>query len=75
MLAYTLVLLPVSVAPWALGLAGPIYGVAALVLNLLFTYAAVRVLLDRTLKGAKLMFGYSVFYLFALFLALMIDAA
>ncbi len=75
MLAYTLVLLPVSVAPWALHLAGPVYGVTALVLGSVFAYAAVRVLLDESLKSAKLMFGYSVFYLFALFLALMIDAA
>jgi protoheme IX farnesyltransferase len=32
-----------------------------------------RVLVDKTDKSARLMFGYSVFYLFALFAALMID--
>jgi protoheme IX farnesyltransferase len=40
---------------------------------LFFIFTAVRVLMDNTHKSARLMFGYSVFYLFALFLALMID--
>jgi len=29
--------------------------------------------MDKTHKSAKLMFGFSVFYLFAIFLALIID--
>lgn len=75
MLAYTLILLPVTVAPTMLGLSGWIYGAAALVLGSFFIFTAIRVLKDESLKSARLMFGYSVFYLFALFLALMIDAA
>lgn len=75
MLAYTLILLPVAVAPSMLGLTGWIYGVSALVLSGFFVFTAIRVLQDKTLKSARLMFGYSVFYLFAIFLALMIDAA
>lgn len=75
MLLYTLILLPVTVAPSMLGLTGWIYGTAALLLSGFFVFTAVRVLQDETLKSARLMFGYSVFYLFALFLALMIDAA
>jgi protoheme IX farnesyltransferase len=74
MLVYTLLLLPLSVSPWILHLAGPIYGVSALLLGLFFVFASIKVLLDKSLKSAKLMFGYSVIYLFALFLALMIDA-
>jgi protoheme IX farnesyltransferase len=38
-----------------------------------FLFTNCRVLVDKTHKSAKLMFGYSVFYLFALFTALMID--
>lgn len=72
MLVYTLVLLPVTLAPWALGLTGPVYGMSALVLSGFFVICAVRVLKSDTLGPAKAMFGYSVFYLFALFLALMI---
>jgi heme o synthase len=75
MLLYTLILLPVTVAPSMLGLTGWIYGISALVLSSFFVFTAIRVLQDKTLKSARLMFGYSVFYLFAIFLALMIDAA
>lgn len=72
MLAYTLVLLPVTLLPWALGYAGMAYGIAALVLSGFFVVTALRVLASDDLQPARLMFGYSVFYLFALFLALMI---
>lgn len=73
MLAYTLLLVPLTVAPCFIGLAGWTYGAIALCLSLLFVFSAVRVLQDKTLKSARMMFGYSVFYLFALFLALMMD--
>ncbi len=73
MLAYTLILLPLSVLPALTGVAGWGYGVAALILSGFFVFTSVRVLMDSSLKSARLMFGYSVFYLFALFLALMID--
>lgn len=75
MLAYTLVLLPVTLLPAVCGYAGWGYGAAALGLGLFFIFTALRVKLDKTYKSAKLMFGYSVFYLFALFMTLMIDAA
>ena len=75
MLLYTLILLPVTVAPSMLGLTGWIYGISAFILSGFFVFTAIRVLQDKTLKSARLMFGYSVFYLFAIFLALMIDAA
>ena len=73
MLIYTLILLPVTIAPYALGMTGAAYGIAAFVLSVFFIFTAQRTLLDSTHKSAKLMFGYSVFYLFALFLAVMID--
>ena len=71
MLVYTLILLPLTLAPWMLGLLSMQYGMIAGALSGLFTLAAVRVLFSDNLKHAKLMFGYSVFYLFALFLAVM----
>ena len=73
MLAYTIILLPLALAPWLMGMAGWIYGLTAGVLGCFFIFTAVRVIQDTTLKSARLMFGYSIFYLFALFLALMID--
>lgn len=72
MLAYTLVLLPVSILPSFLGMATPVYGLFSGALSGFFVLASVRVLGTEDLKAAKQMFGYSVFYLFALFLALMI---
>lgn len=73
MLAYTLILLPLTLAPYFLSYAGALYGAVAGILSAFFIFTAARVLRDPTHKSAKLMFGYSVFYLFALFLALMID--
>ncbi len=73
MLAYTIILFPVACAPYFLGFAGWIYGIASALLGLFFIYTAIKVIKDETLKSAKLMFGFSVFYLFAIFLALMMD--
>ncbi|MBI4030687.1 MAG: protoheme IX farnesyltransferase [Proteobacteria bacterium] len=75
MLTYTILLLPVAMLPVFLDYAGWAYGIAALILSAFFIFTAARVMGDETHKSARLMFGYSVFYLFALFLALMIDAA
>ena len=73
MLVYTVLLFPVGLAPYFMGFAGWVYGICALGLGLFFIYTAIRVIKDETLKSAKLMFGFSVFYLFAIFLALMMD--
>ncbi len=72
MLAYSLIMLPLAIAPTLLGFASMMYGMVAAGLTLFFVYTSVRVLLSDDLKHAKLMFGYSVFYLFALFTAMML---
>ena len=69
MLVYTLLLVPLTLLPYALGFAGLQYGIAATVLGAGFILSAVKVLNSDDLKYARIMFGYSVFYLFALFLA------
>jgi heme o synthase len=76
--AYSWLLLGVSVAPWPLGLTGPIYGVAALILGGVFTALAVVVQRSTTtepsrMQAEKRLFAWSVFYLFALFAALVVD--
>jgi len=77
-LAYAVLLLPLSVLPWWIG-AGSIYGVSALVLSLVFLALSVRVGLRTplpdgdTMKPEKQLFAYSVIYLFALFAALVAD--
>jgi protoheme IX farnesyltransferase len=73
MLWYTIGLVPVTLAPVALGLLGPIYGGVALVANAWFVWAAVRVLRERDDESAQAMFRVSLGYLFALFLAMLVD--
>jgi heme o synthase len=72
MLIYTLVLWPVTALPWLLGLAGLPYMAAALALDAAFTICAVRVWRDPGDRSARQMFAFSLFYLFAIFAALLI---
>ncbi len=73
MLLYTLLLVPVALAPSLLGVAGWIYGAASLVLSLGFVSAAVAVLRSESDAPARRMFRYSLFYLAALFALLIVD--
>src|SRR5262249_14864865 len=57
-LLYTLVLWPVSLAPWLLGVAGPLYGAAAAALSVLFTVTAVRVWPGWTDRRARQMVAH-----------------
>jgi heme o synthase len=75
MLLYTIVLWPVALAPAWLGVAGWIYGAAALLLSALFTLCAWRVLRDPGERAARQMFGFSLLYLFLLFALLVADHA
>jgi heme o synthase len=74
-LGYTAVLVLVSLLPWALGLAGPLFGLAALALGGGFLAHAVQLWRDRTQRSATRTFRYSIVYLFALFFALVADKA
>lgn len=75
MLIYAILLFPVALSPYILGYTGLFYGVSAAALSGFFIYTSIRVIRHQDLKHAKRMFGYSVFYLFALFLALIVDKA
>ena len=79
---YSLVLVPLSLAPWAIGFAGPVYALAAAVLGAGFLLCVWRVARDRqdatgvSLTGdapARAAFKYSIVYLFVLFAALAVD--
>jgi heme o synthase len=81
-LLYTLVLVPLTLAPFFMGFSGPSYGVAATLLGAVFLLRVYGVMTDRqdatgvSLTGdapAKRAFKYSVLYLFALFGALAVD--
>ena len=79
---YTVALVLVSLLPWVLGYAGPVYGVSALGLGLWFLIASLRVLWDRQDPAgvsltrdapARWAFRVSLIYLFALFTTLALD--
>ncbi len=81
-LLYTVLLVPLSLAPCAVGFAGPIYGVTAAALGAVFLWKSIGVLRDRQdARGvslnrdapAKSAFKFSIYYLFALFGALAVD--
>jgi protoheme IX farnesyltransferase len=75
---YSLPMAAAAVAPWPLGLAGPLYGVIAAALSLTFIALAGLVLANRATEPAQMgpekkLFGFSVLYLFALFAVLVAD--
>ena len=79
MLLYALLLIPVAVAPALLGIAGLLYGAAAVALGLIFVGMALAVLREDGAatghRAAKRMFAFSILYLFLLFALLIVDRA
>jgi len=78
MFLYSLAMAAAAVAPWPLGLTGPVYGASAAILSGVFVVLASRVLSSRATEPGQMgaekhLFAYSVFYLFALFTALVAD--
>lgn len=74
-LAYTLVLVPVTVAPWFLGYLSLAYGVAAVALGLWFTWVVVDSLRAPSRARDRRVFTQSVVYLSLLFLVMLVDLA
>ena len=77
-LAYSVLLLPLSAVPWFIGGAGAFYGIVALALSATFLALALPVAFRKrgeadTMAPEKRLFGFSVLYLFALFAALVAD--
>jgi protoheme IX farnesyltransferase len=73
-LLYALVLIPVTLAVAALGVAGPIYWVPAALLDGLFVFYAFRLLRSRAVPHAIRLFRFSILYLFLLFVSLTADS-
>jgi heme o synthase len=73
-LIYSAALVPLSLAPWAVGMVSGAYALVALVLGALFLGCAIAVWRDTGERAARRMFGFSIVYLFALFAMLMVDA-
>jgi protoheme IX farnesyltransferase len=77
-LIYSLLSLLISVMPWMLGFAGPIYGVTAAILAATMTLFALRLYRSQgphEAKSAGQMFAFSIVYLFLIFSLLLADAA
>ena len=79
---YTLLLVPLSLAPWLLGFSGLVYGLSAAALGVGFIVSVWRVATDRQDASgvsrtndapARMAFKFSILYLFALFAALAVD--
>ncbi len=64
---YSIILVPLGVAPALIGIASPAYGVAAGALGTVFLGLAVRLAIGPGHKRAMGLFGYSILYLFLLF--------
>lgn len=76
-LLYSLILVPLTLTPVALGLGGLVYGLLALGLGAVFLWYAAQVYRIRTGamadQMARKLFAFSIFYLFSLFCALLIE--
>ncbi len=72
-LLYSIVLGPLGIVPFWLGTLGAVYGATAALLGALFIGTAWRVMRDDSDKNCKQLFGFSIFYLFLLFLAMIVD--
>jgi protoheme IX farnesyltransferase len=75
---YTIPMSIVAVAPWALGLAGALYGIVAAATTLVFAALAVQVATRTTaasdpMLAERRLFKYSILYLFVIFGALVAD--
>lgn len=72
-LLYTLILIAVTLMPYATQMSGLIYLTGAIVLDAIFLYYAIKIYLDYSDQLAKTTFRYSILYLAALFAVLLID--
>ncbi|MGH8498219.1 MAG: heme o synthase, partial [Methylococcales bacterium] len=72
-LFYTILLLLVTLLPYLTGMSGWLYLWVSLVLNAIFLYHAIALLLRRDDRIAMKTFGYSITYLMILFAALLFD--
>ena len=73
MLLYTVVLIPLSLAPVMMGSFGALYAVVAVGLGLWFLSHAIHVMMSGSEKAAPRMFAVSILYLFVLFAAMVAD--
>jgi protoheme IX farnesyltransferase len=72
-LLYSLLLAPLALAPWLLGAAGMVYAVSTGILGIVFVAGAWAIWRDDSDRNCRRLFGFSIFYLFAIFAMLAVD--
>jgi len=72
-LLYTLLMVVITVLPFATGMSGPIYLAGTLILNAVFLYYAVALMVTKRRALAMKTFVYSIVYLMLLFALLLFD--
>ncbi len=72
---YTVVLVPLGIAPWALGYAGGLYGAVAVATGAIMVVMAWQVLHERrpAERASHNLFAFSILYLFLLFATLLVE--
>lgn len=74
-IAYSILLFPVSLAPCFIGLSGAIYGISASLLSMILLVLSFGILKEDASneKAARIVFPFSILYLFLIFVFLLID--
>ncbi|NDD67749.1 protoheme IX farnesyltransferase, partial [bacterium] len=70
---YTLLLFPVTALPWIMGMSGILYGLPMQLWTGVFLYKTLRLYYSAEESYAMHVFRFSIWYLFALFLFLLLD--
>jgi protoheme IX farnesyltransferase len=74
---YSLLLLPISMLPWALGFTGGFYGAVVVGCNAIFVALATQLRRSRGVnhRAAHRLFAFSIVYLFLLFASLLVSSS
>ena len=70
---YTIILFIVSLLPYVVLMSGPIYLYSALILSSIFLFSSVKLYFSRDDEDAMKTFQFSIYYIFLIFLALLVD--
>jgi len=74
-LLYTLILVPLGIAPWAFGYTGALFGITAAVMGVVMVTLAWQVLREirPAERASRNLFAFSILYLFLLFAVLLVE--
>ena len=70
---YTIILILVSLLPFVVMMSGVFYFISAIILGTIFLYYSLRLYFDKNNEHAFPTFVYSIYYIFLIFAALLID--